>query len=102
MRTIVYDPDATYNGLLFRDIIQKYWELYNDGKAPVAGDRNVLTFELAITLRSICGYSLEKMLTVVPNYWMNDRGECSQEDREEWHKTIESALEGTAQGCPTG
>ena len=100
LRTIVYDPDATYNGLLFRDIIQKYWELYNDGKAPVAGDRNVLTFELAITLRSICGYSLEKMLAVVPNYWMNDRGECSQEDREEWHKTIESALKEPRKGMP--
>ena len=55
--------------VLFKDIIAKYWELFNDGKEPVEGDRNALTFELAVTLRSICGYSLEKMMQVVPNYW---------------------------------
>ena len=98
--TIVHDPDAKYNGMLFSDIIRKYWELFNDGKVPVDGDRNVLTFELAATLRSICGYSLEKMLTVIPNYWMNKRGECSQEDWAEWHKTIENALKEPRKGMP--
>ena len=99
-QTIVHDPDAKYNGMLFSDIIRKYWELFNDGKVPVDGDRNVLTFELASTLRSICGYSLEKMLTVIPNYWMNERGECSQEDWAEWHKTIENALKEPRKGMP--
>ena len=46
-----YDPEARYNGVLFKDIIAKYWELFNDGKEPVEGDRNALTFELAVTLR---------------------------------------------------
>ena len=64
-----FDPEARYNGVLFKDIIAKYWELFNDGKEPVEGDRNALTFELAVTLRSICGFSLEKMMQVVPNYW---------------------------------
>ena len=64
-----FDPEARYNGVLFKDIIAKYWELFNDGKEPVEGDRNALTFELAVTLRSICGYSLEKMMAVIPNYW---------------------------------
>ena len=63
-----FDPEARYNGVLFSDIIAKYWELFNDGKEPVEGDRNALTFELAVTIRSICGYSLEKMMTVIPNY----------------------------------
>ena len=99
-QTIVHDPDAKYNGMLFSDIIRKYWELFNDGKVPVDGDRNALTFELASTLRSICGYSLEKMLTVIPNYWMNERGECSQEDWAEWHKTIENALKEPRKGMP--
>ena len=63
------DPGARYNGVLFSDIIAKYWELFNDGKKPSEGDCNVLTFELAMTLRSICGYSPEKMMAVVPNYW---------------------------------
>ena len=54
---------------MFKDIIAKYWELFNGGKEPVEGDRNALTFELAVTIRSICGYSLEKLMQVVPNYW---------------------------------
>ena len=95
-----YDPDAKYNGMLFRDIIQKYWELFNDGKEPVEGDRNALTFELAVTIRSICGYSLEKLLTVVPNYWAKPDGTCSQEDLAEWRKTIENAMKEAKKGMP--
>ena len=95
-----YDPEARYNGVLFKDIIAKYWELYNDGKEPTDGDRNVLTFELAVTLRSICGYSLEKMLSVVPNYWAKPDGSCSQEDLAEWRKTIENALKEPRKGMP--
>ena len=96
--SITYDPEAKYNGVLFKDIIAKYWELFNDGKAPVDGDRNVLTFELAVTIRSICGYSLEKLLTVVPNYWAKPDGTCSQEDLAEWRKTIENALKEPKKG----
>ncbi len=97
---VAYDPEARYQGVLFKDIIAKYWELYNDGKQPSDGDRNVLTFELAATLRSICGYSLEKLLTVVPNYWMKPDGTCSQEDLAEWRKTIENALKEPRKGMP--
>ena len=87
-----FDPEARYNGVLFKDIIAKYWELFNDGKEPVEGDRNALTFELAVTLRSICGFSLEKMLTIIPNYW-GDNGE-------EWRKTLENALKEPRKGMP--
>ena len=97
---VANDPEARYNGVLFKDIIAKYWELYNDGKEPSDGDRNVLTFELAVTIRSICGYSLEKMLQVVPNYWMKPDGTCSQEDLAEWRKTIENALKEPRKGMP--
>ena len=97
---VTIDAEARYNGVLFTDIIAKYWELYNDGKEPVDGDRNALTFELAMTLRGICGYSLEKMLTVVPNYWAKPDGSCSQEDRAEWHRTIENALKEPRKGMP--
>lgn len=97
---ITYDPEARYNGVLFKDIIAKYWELYNDGKVPVDGDRNALTFELAVTIRSICGFSLEKMLTIVPNYWAKPDGTCTQEDQAEWRKTIENALKEPRKGMP--
>ena len=100
MTDVANGPEARYNGVLFKDIIAKYWELYNDGKEPTDGDRNVLTFELAVTIRSICGYSLEKMLTVVPNYWMKPDGTCSQEDLAEWRKTLENALKEPRKGMP--
>ena len=89
-----------YNGILYSDIVSKYWELFNGGKEPVEGDRNVLTFELAVTIRSICGYSLEKMMQVIPNYWKNAQGECSREDVAEWRKTIENALKEPKKGMP--
>ena len=89
---VAYDPEAKYNGVLMKDIIAKYWELFNGGKEPVEGDRNALTFELAVTLRSICGFSLEKMTAVIPNYW-GDNGE-------EWRKTLENALKEPRKGMP--
>ena len=95
-----YDPEAKYNGMLIRDIIAKFWELFNGGKEPVEGDRNVLTFELAMVIRSICGYSAEKLMQVIPNYWAKPDGTCSQEDMAEWSKTIENALKEPRKGMP--
>ena len=98
--SVAYDPEATYNGMLYKDIIQKYWELFNDGKQPTEGDRNALTFELAATIRSICDYSLEKLMTVVPNYWAKPDGTCSKEDLAEYQKTLENALKEPKKGIP--
>ncbi len=95
-----YDPEARYNGVLMKDIIAKYWELFNGGKEPVEGDRNALTFELAVTIRSICGYSLEKLMQVIPNYWATPDGACSADDVAEWRKTIENALKEPRKGMP--
>ena len=90
--SVVYDPEAKYNGMLYKDIIQKYWELFNGGKEPVEGDRNALTFELAVTIRSICGYSLEQMMAVIPNYWKTET--------DEYRKTLENALKEPRKGMP--
>ena len=98
--SIKHDPEAQYNGLLFKDIIAKYWELFNDGKVPSDGDRNAHTFDLSVTLRSICGYSLERLMAVIPNYWENEKGECSEKDLAEWRKTIENALKEPRKGMP--
>ena len=95
-----FDPEARYNGVLMKDIIAKYWELFNGGKEPVEGDRNALTFELAVTIRSICGYSLEKLMQVIPNYWAKPDGTCSADDLAEWRKTIENALKEPRKGMP--
>ena len=100
-----FDPEAKYNGIPYADIIAKYWELFNGGKEPVEGDRNALTFELAVTIRSICGYSLEKMMQVVPNYWAKKCTEgsvplCTPEEEAEWRKTLENALKEPRKGMP--
>ena len=90
---IAYAPEAKYNGILYKDIIAKYWELFNGGKEPVIGDRNALTFELAVTLRSICAYELNQLMAVIPNYWGN-------EGTDEWRKTLENALKEPRKGMP--
>ena len=89
----ILNSQLKYNGILYSDIIKKYWDLFNEGKLPVEGDRNVKTFELAVNLRSICDFNLEKLLQVIPNYW-GPQGEP------EWRATIESALKEPHKGMP--
>ena len=88
--------------MAYAEIIEKYWELYNGGKKPVEGDRNALTFELAVTIRSICGYSLEQLLSVIPNYWNRDDDTPAQRkaNEAEWRQTIENALKEPRKGMP--
>ena len=57
-----------YNGIPYSEIIRKWWELYNEGKEPVKTNRDVLTFELAVNLRHICGFDRDLMSAVIPCY----------------------------------
>ena len=59
---------ADYNGLPYKEIIKKWWEMYNEGKEPVKNNRDVLTFELAVNLRHICGFDRELLAAVIPCY----------------------------------
>ena len=59
---------AAYNGIPYSEIISKWWELYNEGKEPVKTNRDVLTFELAVNLRHICGFDRELMDSIIPCY----------------------------------
>ena len=63
-----HDGGEAYNGLPYSEIIGKWWELYNEGKEPVKTNRDVLTFELAVNLRHICGFDRESMDKVIPCY----------------------------------
>ena len=74
----------TYNGLPYKDIIAKWWEMYNEGKEPVKNNRDVLTFELAVNLRHICGFDRELLARIIPCY---DKFPQSQK-----MKCIDSAL----------
>ena len=81
-----------YNGIPYSEIISKYWELYNFGKLPTMGDRHVKTFELAVTLRAICNYSLPQLEAVIPRY--------DNFPEQEWRTTLESALKEPRKGMP--
>ena len=83
---------ADYKGIPYSDIIRKYWELFNDGKEPVEGDRDSLTYELACVLRHICGRNAEWLDQVIPCY--------DKFPLEEKRKKIQSALQAKNEGMP--
>ena len=83
---------TSYHGILFTDIIRKYWELWNEGKEPVEGDRDTLTYQLACDLRHICGRNAEWLDQVIPCY--------DGFPLEEKRKKIESALQAKTEGMP--
>lgn len=60
--------EGHYLGIPYADIISKWWAMYNDGQTPVKSNRDVLTFELAVNLRHICGFDREVMDRVIPCY----------------------------------
>ena len=60
--------DLKYLGIPYSDIIDKWWQMYNDGQEPVKSNRNTLTFELAVNLRHICGFDRNLMAQVIPCY----------------------------------
>ena len=59
---------GNYLGIPYEVIIEKWWGMYNDGKTPVTSNRDVLTFELAVNLRHICGFDRKLMDRVIPCY----------------------------------
>ena len=81
-----------YKGFAYTEIMQKYWELFNDGKEPQEGDRDTLTYQLACDLRHICGRNAEWLDQVIPCY----DGFPAEEKR----KKIENALNAKSEGMP--
>ena len=69
-----------------------YWELHNEGKEPVEGDRDTLTFQLASDLRHICGRNADWLDQVIPCY--------DHFPQAEKRKKIESALTLKMEGMP--
>lgn len=81
-----------YKGIAYKDIIAKYWELFNDGKEPTTGDRDTLTYQLACDLRHICGRDAEWLDQVIPCYDGFTEGEKRQK--------IQNALQAKSEGMP--
>ena len=84
--------DLSYQGIPYSAIINKYWDMFYDGKEPCMGDRNVRTFEICMLLRSICDYSQEILEAVIPRY--------DGFPVDEWRRTIDSALKEPRKGMP--
>lgn len=57
-----------YLGIPYREIIKKWWQMYNDGQEPMCSNRNTLTFELAVNLRHICGFDRNQLAQIIPCY----------------------------------
>ena len=83
---------SEYKGIAYKDIIAKYWELFNDGKEPSTGDRDTLTYQLACDLRHICGRDAEWLDQVIPCYDGFTEGEKRQK--------IQNALSAKSEGMP--
>ena len=81
-----------YKGIAYKEIIAKYWEMFNDGKEPQEGDRDTLTYQLACDLRHICGRNAEWLDQVIPCY----DGFPLEEKRQK----IKNALQAKSEGMP--
>ena len=57
-----------YKGIPYNRIIEKWWDLYNDGEHPIRSNRNTLTFELAVNLRNICDSDPQLLDRIIPCY----------------------------------
>ncbi|MCR5362175.1 MAG: hypothetical protein K6E73_09200 [Bacteroidales bacterium] len=80
----------------YSDIVKRYWAMFYDGREPSAGNRNTLTFELAMAMRHICGFDEGVLSQVIPNYWASGGGD----DGGERMSCIRSALSEPRRGVP--
>ncbi len=80
----------TYNGLQYKSIVNEFLRQFNNGQTPVEGNRNVMTFELAKALRSICNYDMEFLKQVIPRY--------DNFPEDEYERTLQSALDEPRKG----
>ncbi|MCI7255799.1 MAG: hypothetical protein MR559_00525, partial [Prevotella sp.] len=82
--------ERLYNGLPYSHIVKEFLRQFNNGETPVEGNRNVMTFELAKALRSICDYNIDIMKQVIPRY--------DNFPEEEYIRTLQSALDEPRRG----
>lgn len=68
-----------YKGIPYSKIIETWWKLFYNGETPTQNNRNTLTFELAVNMRHICGYSEAQLRHIIPCYdgfSEEERNEC--------------------------
>lgn len=64
------DGTRKYKGIPYADIIS-CWMSQNGGE-PVEGERNIRLFRLALSLRYICDFDIEKVFSIIPRYGLSD------------------------------
>ena len=79
-----------YNGHTIADIIENYFTLYNEAHIPQKGNRNVMTFELARSLRCIVDFSLAALKKYIPPF--------AGISEDEWEKTLINACNESRKG----
>lgn len=72
------DEIPTYYGIPYSEIVRRYWNLFNEGREPIEGNRNVLVFELARQIRGITNFDRALLDKIIPNYDGFDEGEKMQ------------------------
>lgn len=81
-----------YLGMEWTDIINKYIEMFWEGKTPIEGNRNSLTFEIAVHLRTICDYRQDVLEAIIPRW--------AGFPEDEWRQTIKNANREPKKGIP--
>lgn len=80
----------SYMEFTFEQIIDKYWEMFNGGQTPREGARETLTYELALNLRCICDFSMERLSRIIPRY--------DGLPESDWRKALSSACNAEHKG----
>ena len=62
------DPKLEYQNVSYSEYVETYWILNNGGHLPTKGDRNTLTFELALSMRHITGFDVDLLMRIIPSY----------------------------------
>lgn len=75
---------GNYQGYDYADIVRMFLTLYNDGKTPVEGMRNKMTFQLACVMRYACSHDADLMMRAIPSF--------NHFPEDEKRRCIESAL----------
>ncbi|MGM9698724.1 MAG: hypothetical protein ACI3Y0_08775 [Prevotella sp.] len=78
-------PEEGYHGFTWKQIIAKYFDLFNNGKEPKEGNRNTLTFELTQALSPLVDYNADRLLAIVPRY--------DSLPEQEWRTTVTNAAQ---------
>ncbi len=64
----VPETEPKYHGIPMSRIAKAYWIVTHNGLEPASGERNDLTYEMALNFRHICDYDRDLLLQIIPCY----------------------------------